>query len=67
MKIGDRTKFVGIDSVFHSGERQGKTGVIVTDAKLSYTGSNFRSGTCGWQKDGEPGIYVTSLSELEKL
>ena len=66
MKIGYRAKFVARDRVFHGGEREGKTGVIRTDATLSYTGSNFGGGTCGWQPDGDKGLYLTALSDLEE-
>ena len=67
MKIGDRARFIGWDAVFHFGERTGKLGMIVTDADLDLTGSNFGGGTCGWQPDGEKGIYLTALSDLEIL
>jgi hypothetical protein len=65
-KLGDRARFVGKDSVFHSGEREGKIGTVVLDADLDY-GSNFGGGTCGWQVDGQEGVYVTAIEDLELL
>jgi hypothetical protein len=63
MKIGDRARFTAKDRVFHYGEREGKVGTIVLDANLE-KGSNFNNGTCAWQIDGEPGVYMTALEDL---
>jgi hypothetical protein len=80
--------------VFHNGEREGKLGTIVTDARLEgrkevmpndgpkqsktiqpsaepgdhragqTSDANFGAGTCGWQVDGDSGVYVTALGDL---
>lgn len=65
-KTGQRAKYIGPDKVFHEGQRLGKTGTIVLDAELE-RGSNFGGETCGWQADGDEGVYVTGLAELELL
>ena len=66
-KVGDRAKFVGHDTLFHEGEREGKMGTIAADATLNTRGSNFGGGTCMWKVDGEDGVFVTALSDLEIL
>jgi hypothetical protein len=64
--VGDRAKFIGRDTVFHEGQREGKIGTIVLDANLN-KGSNFGGGTCGWQVDGGTGVYITSFADLEAV
>jgi hypothetical protein len=93
-RLGLRCRFTGKDRVFHNGEREGKLGTIVTDARLEEAdqwicdcnscrlardahpfffadwdiyqkrSANFGGGTCGWQVDGEEGVYVTALGDL---
>lgn len=63
-KLGDRARFTANDTVFHFGQREGKVGTIVLDADLE-EGTNFGGLTCGWQPDGDNGIYITGLDELE--
>jgi len=66
MKIGDRARFIGKDTQFHNGEREGKVGTIVLDANLDSLPvlEDFSGGTCGWQIDGDPGVFVTALEDL---
>jgi hypothetical protein len=67
MLLDKRMRFVGYDDVFHYGEREGKTGTIVCDANLE-RGSNFANGTiCGWQIDGQDGVYITALADLREI
>jgi hypothetical protein len=68
MKIGDRARFTAKDRVFHSGEREGKVGTIVLDANMDADPKHpLPSGTCGWQVDGDDGVYITALEDLELL
>ena len=65
-KIGDRAKFTGKDRVFHNGEREGHEGTIVLDANGDPR-SNFGDGTCYWQVDGDPGLYLTGFEDLTEV
>jgi hypothetical protein len=64
--IGVRARFVGKDIPFR-GLRERKLGTIVADAKLDEKGTNFGGGTCAWQLDGDPGVFITGLKDLEKI
>lgn len=63
MKIGDRARFTAKDKQFY-GRREGQIGTIIADANLDFNGSNFGGGTCTWQADGDPGVYITALEDL---
>lgn len=66
VKVGDRALYIGKDTVFHNGEREGKIGIVVLDSNLE-PGSNFRGGSCGWQVDGDCGIYITAIKDITRL
>lgn len=63
MKIGDRARFVGTDRAFH-GLREGKTGRIVLEPTIQFDPTR---GTCTWKMDGDSGVYVTAVEDLEEV
>jgi hypothetical protein len=68
--IGERAIYTGPDhGIGYPHLLHGDSGTIVWDAKLDPNGSNFgqregNPGVCGWQKDGEVGVYLLSLADL---
>ena len=67
VRVGTRARFVGKDNVFQDGEREGKVGTVILDANLDPNGSNFGAGFCFWGIDGESGMYLTAISDLEAV
>jgi hypothetical protein len=64
MQVGDRARFTGKFDDGYPNRNPGDVGTIVGDAALRPNGHNFGGGTCLWQSDGDPGVYVTALADL---